>query len=170
MGRNALRGFLWLLLVFPGVGIAAEASPDAVASRLWQVLSHEPGEAIDSAVLGGLFHPSAIVFGSREREGRAVLDARLAAQFVAAQAPVDADGFHECEIERKVVQEDRFATVYSVVESRRDPTAAVPDVVGVNSLQLYRSDEGWQIVSLYYHLRRDPPVPAEGKPVACLDT
>lgn len=165
-----MRRMLWLFLVVPGIGLAAEASPDAVASRLWQVLSHEPGEAVDTAALGALFHPSAIVFGSREREGRAALDARPAAQFVAAQAPVDADGFHECEIEREVVQEDRFATVYSVVESRRDPTAAVPDVVGVNSLQLYRSDEGWQILSLYYHLRRDPATPADGKPRACLGT
>lgn len=164
----ALRRFLCLMLLFPTIGLAAEASPEAVASRLWRVLSHEPGEAVDTAALGALFHPSAVVFGSRERDGKAALDARPAAKFVAAQAPVGADGFHECEIERKVVQEDRFATVYSVVESRSDPKAAAPDVVGVNSLQLYRTDEGWQILSLYYHLRGNEPV-STGTPSAdCL--
>jgi hypothetical protein len=163
-----MRKVLWLLLLFPGIGLATEASPDAVASRLWQVLSHEPGQAVDTAALGALFHPSAVIFGSREREGRAALDARPAAQFVAAQAPIDADGFHECEIERKVVQEDRFATIYSVVESRSDPEDAKPNVVGVNSLQLYRTDAGWQILSLYYHLRRDDAAPAGSARKACL--
>lgn len=162
-----MRRFLWLLLCFPGLGWSADAPPEAVSSRLWQLLSHEPGVAIDAAALGALFHPSAVVFGSREREGRATLDARTAAQFVAAQAPVDADGFHECEVERRVEVEDRFATVHSVVESRRDPAAPMPDVVGVNSLQLYRTDEGWRILSLYYHLRRDVPV-SSGERAVCL--
>ena len=47
---------------------------------------------------------------------------------------------------------DRFAAVVSVVESRTDPQQLEPDLTGINSIQWYRSDEGWQIQSLYYHL------------------
>ena len=72
-------------------------------------------------------------------------------------------GFYECEVTREVKRQDHFATIYSVVESRTDPAAAKADFVGVNSIQLYQSEEGWQIVSLYYHVGKPGmPVPLEG--------
>lgn len=53
---------------------------------------------------------------------------------------------------REVKTYDRFATVYSVVESRTDRNAAKPDFVGVNSIQLYKFDDEWKIIALYYHV------------------
>jgi hypothetical protein len=50
--------------------------------------------------------------------------------------------------------------VYSVVESRTDPSAGEPDFTGVNSLQLYRDGDGWKILSLYYHVETPgQPIP-----------
>ena len=72
---------------------------------------------------------------------------------------------------REVREYDRFATVYSVVETRRDPKAATADYTGVNSIQLYRDDDGWKIVSLYYHVGQPGMKVAldGGKTGVCLD-
>lgn len=79
-------------------------------------------------------------------------------------------GFYECEVSRQQVQHDRFAAVYSVVESRTDKNAKAADFVGVNSIQLYKADAGWQILALYYHVSlADVPVAlGQGKTGVCL--
>jgi hypothetical protein len=149
---------------------AASDTPAATVAGLWQSLSHAPGAAADAARLEHLFHPDAIVVGGSYREGQASFSARRAADFIAAQRAPSLDGFHECEITREVKQYDRFATVYSVVESRRDPNAPRADFTGVNSIQLYRGHAGWKIVSLYYHVEKPGlPIPLDGgKPGVCL--
>jgi hypothetical protein len=60
--------------------------------------------------------------------------------------------------------------VYSVVESRTDKNAKAADFVGVNSIQLYKADAGWQILALYYHVSlADVPVAlGQGKTGVCL--
>ena len=67
--------------------------------------------------------------------------------------------------------QDPCAPSFGVVESRTDATARMPDFTGVNSLQLYRDDDGWKIVSLYYHVGpADLPIPgAEAVSGRCLD-
>lgn len=145
--------------------------PERTVSALWRAMSHEAGAAADVATLRGLFHPDAVVFGSRLRNGQASLRRSMAGDFLRALEPVGDAGFHECEIMRRVEAYDRFATVYSVVESRTDASAKTPDFTGVNSLQLYRDDDGWKIVSLYYHVGpADLPVPGEqARTGHCLD-
>lgn len=93
--------------------------------------------------------PGAIVAGGVYRDGQPRFQSTKAADFIADQRRVRPHGFHECEIVRDVREYDRFASVYSVVETRRDPKSAKADYVGVNSIQLYRDDGGWRIVSLY---------------------
>lgn len=86
-----------------------------------------------------------------------------ASDFITGQRQVRPTGFHECEVVREVREYDRFATVYSVVETRRDSSSAKADYTGVNSIQLYRDNEGWKIVSLYYHVERPGlPIPLGG--------
>jgi len=72
---------------------------------------------------------------------------------------------------RAIREYDRFAIVYSVAETRRDRSFAKADYTGVNSIQLYRDDEGWKIVSLYYHVeKRGAPIPLDGaRSGVCLD-
>ena len=150
------------LMFVPGAraaDTAATASPEHTVSALWRAMSHDAGVAADTATLHGIFHADAVVFGSRLREGRPSLKRTAIGDFLKAFEPVGEAGFHECEIARSIEAYDRFATVYSVVESRTDPSASTPDFTGVNSLQLYRDDEGWKIVALYYH------VEAPGQPI-----
>lgn len=148
----------------------ASAGPEAVVAALWQASSHAPGVAADADRLQGLFRTDAIVAGGLYHQGKPQFQSMKAADFIAAQRRVQPEGFHECEVVRDVKEYDRFATVYSIVETRRDPKAAKADYTGVNSIQLYRDEGGWKIVSLYYHVEKPgTPVPlAGGKSGACL--
>ncbi|HEU4781663.1 MAG TPA: hypothetical protein VFS58_17420 [Steroidobacteraceae bacterium] len=154
---------------------AAEApvapTPEAALVSLWRALSNEPDTSADVPMLVRLFHADAVVFGSRYREGKAQLTVTPAAKFIESQSAVNSAGFFECEIHREIRQYDRFATAYSVVESRKLRAAEQPDFTDVNSIQLYRGDGGWKIISLYFQVE----VPALAVPRAsgisgkCLD-
>lgn len=148
------RGLLFALalLLAPAWAQAAASTPEEAVEMLWRALSHEPGERPDLATLRELFHEDAVVFGSRIRDGKPTLSRRSAAEFLAALDRVDETGFHENEIHRDVQAADRFATVYSVVESRTERDAPEADFTGVNSLQLYFDGERWRVLSLYYHV------------------
>lgn len=134
-------------------------SPERTVSALWRAMSHDPGRPADIGSLRRILHPQAVVFGSREADGRPSLSRTEAEDFLRLFERIETEGFHECEIARTVEVHGRFASVTSVVESRTDPESASPDFTGINSLQLYRDDAGWRILSLYYH------VGTEGTPI-----
>ena len=144
--------------------VAPAASPAAAAALLWNALSSDAGQAPDVAQLRALFRDDAVVFGGRDRgDGKAGLSVISGATFVASQGRVKQAGFYECEVARRVHAFDRFATVYSVVESRVDKASKNADFVGVNSIQMFKDDSGWKIVSLYFYV--GPParaVPLDG--------
>ena len=150
--------------------IATAATPAATVAELWKASSHAPGVAADADRLQGLFRSDAVVVGGIYHEGKPVFHAMKAADFVAVQRQPRPQGFDECEVVREVREYDRFASVYSIVETRRDPKAAKADYTGVNSIQLYREDSGWKIVSLYYHVEKpSSPIPlGGGKTGVCL--
>lgn len=141
-------------LAFSHCAFAAENGPEDTIAALWRALSNAPGECADVAELGRIFHSDAVIFGARYKDDEPVVKRTFAGEFLEAQRRVQSGGFHECEIARTVDSYDRFAAAYSIVESRTDPASKSPDFVGVNSLQLYRSDEGWKILSLYYHVEK----------------
>lgn len=159
-----MKRFVLLILAAACTGSAtAAATPEAASAALWRGLSHAPGVAADTEALGRLFHPDSVVIGARYRGDTPTLSVDKGSDFIARLHQVRPTGFYECEMTREVKRQDRFATVYSVVESRTDPKAAKADFVGVNSIQLYQSEDGWKIVSLYYHVGKpDAPVPLEG--------
>lgn len=152
IATRSRAAILAALLSIPAAHAADRSTPEGTVAALWRAMSHEAGVAADTATLRAIFHADAVVFGSRLREGRPSLKRSAIDDFLKAFEPVGEAGFHECELARSIETYDRFATVYSVVESRTDPSASTPDFTGVNSLQLYRDDEGWKIVSLYYHV------------------
>ncbi|TFW35895.1 DUF4440 domain-containing protein [Massilia horti] len=133
-------------------GASAGSTPEQTVAALWPSLSHAAGEPGDAATLGRLFQPDGVVFGGTHRENKPVFTRTSAADFITAQGRPRPKPFYECEVAREVKTYDRFATVYSVVESRTDRNAAKPDFVGVNSIQLYKFDDEWKIIALYYHV------------------
>lgn len=158
--RHALAA---LLLSLPLAASATETTPTDAMSALWRAMSHPAGGSADTATLARLLHPEAVVFGGRYRDGVPGLRRTSGADFLAANEGVRENGFFECEVARTLQVYDRFAVAYSVVESRSERDAAVADFVGVNSVQLYRTGEQWQVVSLYYHVEAPgQPVPLDG--------
>lgn len=151
--------------------LAAPDTPGQAVAVLWRAISHEAGQAGDAAALRAILHPEAMVYGGHYRDGAPAFSVTRGDAFAAAQERVGKSAFYECEIVREVRQYDRFATVYSVVESRRDRGAAAPELTGVNSIQLYRGEDGWRIVSLSYQVEKAGlPVPLQGgRSGVCLD-
>lgn len=157
-----MKGCLLLLLLGPLVSYAAVPAPGDVVAGFWQALSRDPGARPDIATLQRVFHPQAVVFGARYREGTPSLAVMPASDFIRRIDRAGERGFYECEVARQVNSYDRFATVYSVVESRTRRDAAA-DFTGVNSLQLYLDEGRWQIISVYYQVEKEGlPVPLAG--------
>lgn len=146
----------WLGLAVLGwaASAAAQESPEAAVDAFWRALSHGPGAGADRDALRKLFVPGAQVYGLSERDGRRVLRQRSAAEFIDAQAEVDAKAFDEREIHREVRRYGDFAEVFATVESRIDPAAKAADFTGVNSLHLVEQDGRWRIIGLFYALER----------------
>lgn len=165
-----MRSLLPIVFACLPLSTFASGTPAATVVELWRASSHAPGVAADADRLQGLFRSDAIVAGGRYREGKPVFQSMKATDFIAAQRQARPHGFYECEVVREIREYDRFATVYSVVETRRDPKAAQADYTGVNSIQLFRGEDGWKIVSLFYHVGKPgEPVPLDGgKTGVCL--
>lgn len=133
------------------------SSPEQLIKTLWQAFSHPAGQAADVRQLTSLFHPSAVIYGSRSQDQHPSLSKTEVTDFLKSLEGKSQTGFYECEIHRQIQQFDRFAAVYSVVESRTDASQKQADFVGVNSILLNQTAQGWKIVALYYHL---PPATA----------
>lgn len=158
-----MRTFLLLLLLAPVHALAAQGTPGEAVSALWRALSNEPGASADAATLERLLHDDAVVFGGHYRNGAPHLQRKAAREFLEGYRRASDKGFHECEVARTVHAYDRFAVVYSVVESRADKAAIAADLTGVNSIQLYQVGSEWKILSLYYHVGKEGlPIPLEG--------
>ena len=149
-----MGSLLLSLLLVPLCASAAEGTPEQAVSALWAALSNDPGANADLPVLKRLFHEDAVVFGGRYKDGAPVVRRSAAADFLKPYERAGEKGFYECEVSRVMQTYDRFAVAYSVVESRADRAAPVPDFVGVNSVQLYKVGTQWKILSLYYHVEK----------------
>ncbi|RVU35568.1 hypothetical protein EOE67_13315 [Rheinheimera riviphila] len=149
------------LLTLPLSCVAAEKSAEETVATLWNAISNDAGATADTATLQRIFHQDAVIFGGRYQDGKPVVQRSMLDDFLKPLARVQEKGFYECEISRVVQTYDRFAVAYSVVESRTEKTATKPDFVGVNSVQLYKQGDSWQILSLYYHVEKpDLPIAA----------
>lgn len=158
-------------IVLAAALLAAPATPEQAVATLWRALSHDAGKPGDEAALRAILHPDAMVYGARYRDGVPALSVARGTDFAAGIGRPGEKGFYECEVARQVRQYDRFATVYSVVESRSERGAPQASFTGVNSIQLYRADDGWRIIGLYYQVERPGmPIALEGgKPGVCLE-
>ena len=71
--------------------------------------------------------------------------------------------FFEVETGREVRVFGNIAHVWSAYEARHAPDDAVPERRGINSIQLYRGEEGWKIIHMIWDNERDGvPLPAVG--------
>lgn len=146
-----LLGSLWQ------AASAGYPSPDVVMNVLWNALSHEAGGSPDTATLERLFSDQAVVFGSRANQEGPVLVRQAKGEFIDRLRAPRSYRFIECEVDRSVTAEGPFAAVESRVVSARESARESTRFVGINSVQLYRDESGWVIISLYYHVLPDTP-------------
>lgn len=157
------------VLAWPTHASAQDSAPEATVSALWRAMSNEAGGQADAETLRRLLHPDAVIFGGRH-DGLVTVRRWTAEEFLTPFSRSSDKGFFECEIHRVVHRHGRFASVYSVVESRTERDAAQPDFTGVNAIHLIRDGEQWRVLSLYYYVE-DPslPIAASGRSGQCLD-
>ena len=86
--------------------------------------------------------------------------ARFVAETDALLAQMD---FFEVETGREVRVFGNIAHVWSAYEARHAPGDAVPERRGINSIQLYKGEDGWKIIHMIWDNERDGvPLPAVG--------
>ncbi|CAN7210368.1 hypothetical protein LJR143_000568 [Pseudoxanthomonas sp. LjRoot143] len=71
--------------------------------------------------------------------------------------------FFEVETAREMRVFGNIAHVWSAYEARTAPDDAVPERRGINSIQLYKGEDGWKIIHMIWDNERDGvPLPAVG--------
>ncbi len=148
----------------------AESGPEHTVEQLWKSLSRDPQQKPNIVKLTELMHANAVIYGASKKNDAPQLKIWSAKDFIQMLDKKFETGFYECEVARKVQIYDRFAHVYSVVETRYKQDQADPDFVGVNSIQLYLAGANWKILSLYYQVENpEKPVPLlQGRTGVCL--
>lgn len=161
-----------LLISAAALPAAEQHTLEQQVSSLWNSLSNTPQSKPDITALQQLFAKDAIVAGMHHKNDTPELNLQPATRFIASQDRIKPYGFYECEIAREVRVSGGFATVLSLVESRREATQPEADFTGINSMQWTNTGDGWQLLSLYYYL----PVAGQtqtilqGSPGKCLNS
>lgn len=141
-----------------------EAAIGAVVDGMYAMISGPAGPR-DWSTQDAVFHPDC-------RQIRTGVDAQGAPwrlSFSLAEYRANADAlladmdFFEVETGREIRVFGNIAHVWSAYEARQAPGDAAPERRGINSIQLYKGEEGWKIIHMIWDNERDGvPLPAVG--------
>jgi len=143
------------------------ASPDAIITAVYDVISGPAGQARDWDRFRSLFMPGARLIPTGPRPnggfGHSVLTPE---DYVSRAGPsLERDGFFEREINRV---EERYGPVlhaFSTYESRRTAADAEPFARGVNSFQFFYDGTRWWVTTIYWFAETaEHPLPARYLP------
>jgi hypothetical protein len=136
------------------------ASPEAIVTALYDVISGPAGQARDWDRFRGLFAPGARLIPAAPRQDGSVPVALSPDDYIKRANDALLKGFFEREVSKKV---DGFGTilhVFSTYESKRAATDEKPFARGINSIQLMQHGGRWWIVSVLWDQERpDNPIP-----------
>ncbi len=140
----------------------------AIMTAVYDVISGDAGEARDWDRFRSLFVPGATLSPVGRPQGSSTYMRRVMTtdQYVeGAGQSLEANGFHEVEINRVVEQYGVIAHVFSTYESRRLASDPEPFARGINSFQLMNDGSRWWVVSIFW-LGEGPdhPIPAKYLP------
>jgi pimeloyl-ACP methyl ester carboxylesterase len=162
----APRTFNRLLLEFLKVPFVIDpedvATPDAIITALYDVISGPAGEARDWDRFRALFAPGGRLIPTNQRaDGERVMWVITPDEYIETSAPLmEERGFFEDEIARA---EERFGNilhVWSTYEARWRADDPEPFMRGINSIQLFDDGERWWIVTVMWDSEReDSPIP-----------
>jgi len=127
------------------------ASPKAIVTAVYEILSGRAGEARDWGRWRTLYAPNARLIPI-ERDGEGLLVPRVLdpEEYIRSRAPLLAAGdFFEWETGREELQSGSTAHVWSLYVAAQSPGGA-PIRRGANSIQLWNDGSRWWILSVVW--------------------
>jgi hypothetical protein len=140
------------------------ASPEGPILRLYELISGPPELERPWSDVRALFWPDARLRIAQPQPDGSEWVGEFSVQEFAAQAAIHyrEAGFWEREMARRVQRFGNIAHVWSTYESRTGTPESEPIARGINSVQLWRRDGRWRIVSVLWHNERvAEPIPPE---------
>jgi hypothetical protein len=136
-------------------------SIDSIINAMYGTISGPAGPR-DWDRFRGLFVEGATMSAVQVRDGESSLTVMAVEDYITnAGSFFEQNAFFETEAARRVETFGRIAHVWTTYESRRSPDDE-PFARGINSVQLYQSDDGWRIVSIHWDSERPGvPIPDE---------
>jgi len=145
------------------------ASPEAIVTALYDVISGDAGVERDWDRFRSLFHPTARLMPSGvNAQGAGVARSITPEDYIERSGPVlTRDGFHEREIARKAERFGHMVHVWSTYDSVHSLSDPAPFMRGINSIQLFHDGSRWWVMNVYW-LAESPgtPIPPEYLPAS----
>lgn len=143
------------------------ATPEAIVTALYDVISGPAGKVRDWERMRGLFHRSAkLVAIVKAGDGAPRTLVMAPDDYIARSGPMlEHDGFFEREIHRRVDRLGDFANVWSTYEGRHAAADEQPFLRGINSIQLVHEGGRWFVLQVLWEQEHDAgPIPAQYLP------
>lgn len=127
------------------------ASPEAIVSAVYEVLSGRAGEPRDWSRWRALYSPSArLIPIERDDEGLSAPRVLGPDEYIESRAALlSAGDFYEWETGREELRSGSIAHVWSIYEAARTP-GGEPIRGGANSIQLWNDGSRWWILSVVW--------------------
>jgi hypothetical protein len=138
------------------------ASPDAIITALYDVISGPAGQKRNWDRFHSLFVPGARLIPTGVRpDSTATLRIMTPGEYAMTSGPrLEASGFFEREIGRVMNSFGNMVNAYSAYDSKRLATDEKPFARGINSIELFNDGKRWWIVSVYWASEREGnPIP-----------
>lgn len=151
----------------PAADPADVATPEAIITAVYDVISGDAGVARDWDRFRSLFHPAARLIPSGVRPDGTIAASSLTPEdYVTRAGPqLERDGFHEIEIASTSERFGSVVHVFSTYEARRSLDDAEPFLRGINSFQLFFDGTRWWVLTIYWRAEDDSlPIPDEYLP------
>ena len=127
----------------------------AVIVEMYAIISGPAGPR-DWARQRAIFHPDARQMRTGVEGGASWIKIMSLDEYAANTTPFfAANAFYEVEVARKILVFGNIAHAWSAYEARTALDDAAPERRGINSIQLYKDEKGWRIISMIWDNERD---------------
>jgi len=144
---------------------ALQAGPDldAAVKQLYDVISGPAGHKRDWNAFRGMFADGAQMRSIGKREGKTVISLLTPEDYATKAGPqLEANGFFEKELSRKMWMYGDMVQLFSTYESRRKADDEKPFDRGINTITLIKQDDKWKIASISWTSERVAgPIPEQ---------
>lgn len=153
-----MKNLIFLLTLLPSVCAMAQtkdyskdvATPDAIISALYGVISGAPGETRDWERFKNLFKPEARLIPTRKTAaGELIIQSMTPNEYVELFSSRIAGGFYERELHRVTESYGTIMHVFSTYETKEKADGPVTNR-GINSIQLFFDGKRYYVVNIFW--------------------